>query len=162
MQAIMKLDTKAAAVEEGTDIVSYFSQEGRVTAKLTAPLMIRHLENPPYVEFNKGLKVISYNDSLQVESTVTARYGKYFENDANVFLRDNVVVVNNKGERLDCHELNWDSKKEKFYSNKKVRISTPAGDTLHGTGLISNQDFSDYKIINSEGQVAVADSTMSQ
>ncbi len=159
MQSIMRLDQKAAAVEEGVNIESLYSQTGRVRAKLTAPTMLRYLERPSYVEFNHGLKVLSYNDSLQVESTVTAKYGKYFENDDNVFLRDSVVVVNKEGKRLDCNELNWDSKRGKFFSNKPVRISTPT-DTIYGTGLESNQDFSDYNIINPRGQVLVQDSTL--
>ena len=159
MQAIMRLDQKAAVTEEGTKIESYYSQMGKVRAKLTAPTMKRYLERPAYVEFNNGLKVLSYNDSLTVESTVTARYGKYFENDDNVFLRDSVVVINREGKRLDCNELNWDSKRGKFYSNKHVRISTPT-DTIYGTGLESNQDFSNYNIINPQGQVLVQDSTL--
>jgi LPS export ABC transporter protein LptC len=159
MQAIMSLDQKAAVTEEGTKIESYYSQMGKVRAKLTAPTMKRYLERPSYVEFNNGLKVLSYNDSLIVESTVTARYGKYFENDDNVFLRDSVVVINREGKRLDCNELNWDSKRGKFYSNKPVRISTPT-DTIYGTGLESNQDFSNYNIISPRGQVLVQDSTL--
>jgi len=159
MQSIMRLDKGAAAIEEGTKIESYYSQYGRVRAKLTAPTMKRYLQRPAYVEFNNGLKVLSYNDSLQVESTVTAKYGKYFENDDNVLLRDSVVVVNKEGKRLDCSELHWDSRKGKFFSDKNVRISTPT-DTIYGTGLESNQDFSDYNIINPRGQVMVQDSTM--
>jgi len=159
MQSIMRLDQGAAAVEEGIKIESLYSQGGRVRAKLTAPTMKRYMERPAYVEFNNGLKVLSYNDSLQVESTVTAKYGKYFENDDNVFLRDSVVVINKEGKRLDCNELNWDSKKGKFLSKKAVRISTPT-DTIYGTGLESNQDFSDYNIINPRGQVTVQDSTL--
>jgi len=69
------------------------------------------------------------------------------------------VVINKEGKRLDCNELNWDSKKGKFLSKKAVRISTPT-DTIYGTGLESNQDFSDYNIINPRGQVTVQDSTL--
>lgn len=162
MEAIMNMDKKAAAVEEGKDIESLYSQTGKVKAKLTAPSMLRHMQPPVYVEFNRGLKVLFFNDStLDVESTLTARYGKYFENDANVYLRDHVVVVNKKGERLDCEELNWDSKKEIFYSNKPVRISTVT-DTLYGTGLESNQDFSDYTILHPSGPFILQDSTTLQ
>lgn len=161
MEAIMNLDKKTAAVEEGKDIESMYSQLGKVKAKLTAPSMLRHLQAPVYVEFNKGLKVLFFNDTLDVESTLTARYGKYFENDANIYLRDHVVVINKKGERLDCEELNWDSKKEIFYSNKPVRIST-ATDTLYGTGLESNQDFSNYTILHPSGPFTLEDSTTLQ
>lgn len=159
MEAVMNLDKKAAAVEEGKKINSLYSQDGHVKANLTAPTMLRHLAVPIYVEFNNGLKVLFYSDTLSVESTLTARYGKYYENDANIFLKDHVVVVNKKGERLDCEELNWDSKKQQFISNTRVRIST-ATDTLYGTGLISNQDFTNYTIMHPTGPFVVQDTTM--
>lgn len=160
INAIMDMDKQATAVEEGKDIESMYSQTGRVKAKLTAPTMVRHLKPPVYVEFNTGLKVLFFNDSLGVESTLTARYGKYFENESNIFLKDHVVVINKKGERLDCEELNWDSKVQKFLSSKPVRISTVT-DTLYGTGLESNQDFSDYTILHPSGPFVIKDSTMS-
>jgi LPS export ABC transporter protein LptC len=161
MEAILKLDKQTAAVEEGKEIESIYSQVGKVKAKLTAPIMLRHMQSPTYVEFIKGLKVLFYNDTLDVESTLTARYGKYFDGDANIFLKDHVVVINKKGERLDCEELNWDSKLQKFLSGKPVRISTPT-DTLYGTGLESNQDFSDYTILHPSGPFIIKDSTMMQ
>jgi hypothetical protein len=71
------------------------------------------------------------------------------------------VVINKKGQRLDCEELNWDSKKAIFYSNKEVRISTLT-DTLYGTGLESNQDFSDYTILHPSGPFVIKDSTSNQ
>jgi len=161
INAVMNLDKKVTAVEEGKDIESMYSQQGRVKAKLTAPTMLRHLKPPVYVEFDHGLKVLFFNDTLDIESTLTARYGKYFENESNIFLRDHVVVINKKGERLDCEELNWDSKKQKFISNTPVRISTVT-DTLYGTGLESNQDFSDYTILHPSGPFVIQDSTMTQ
>lgn len=161
MEAILKMDKQTAAVEEGKDIESIYSQVGRVKAKLTAPLMLRHMQTPVYVEFNKGLKALFYNDSLGVESTLTARYGKYFENDETIYLRDHVVVINKDGQRLDCEELNWDPKLKQFISKKPVRIST-ATDTLYGNGLISNQDFSDYTILDPTGPFVIKDSSITQ
>jgi LPS export ABC transporter protein LptC len=159
MQAIMQLDQKKAAVEEGIDIETIFSQQGKVRSKLMAPKMDRHLSTPPYVEFNDGLRVLIYNDTLGIESTVTAKYGKYMENEGNVFLKDSVVVINKQGKRLDCNELNWDAKKEIFYTYKPVKISTPT-DTIRGAaGMESNQDFSDYKILSVSGPVTMEDST---
>lgn len=161
MQAIMQLDAKKAAVEEGVDIETIFSQHGRVKAKLMAPVMDRHLEKPPFIEFNKGLRVIFYNDSLTVESNMRARYGKYFEEEGNVILKDSVVVINKENKRLDCNELHWDAKRELFHTNKPVRIST-ATDTIWGTGLESNQDFSNYKILHVSGPITLQDSTSNQ
>jgi len=110
------------------------------------------------VAFNNGLKVFMYNDSLGLESTLSAKKGKFMEDDGDVFLSDSVIVINKKGERLDTKELNWDPKRKIFYSTKEVFIKTPT-DSLHGWGLEANQDFSEKKILKVSGPITVQDST---
>ncbi len=161
LKTIMELDQKNAGVEKAAGITIIYSQKAKVTAKLRADTMERHLESPTFMEFTHGLHVDIYNDTLAVESTVDAKHGKYMDNTSDVFLWDNVVVKNKKGERLDTKELHWDAKKERFISNAHVQISTPT-DTIRGTGLESNQDFTDYKILNPEGPFTVKDSAMVQ
>ncbi|GEP91352.1 LPS export ABC transporter protein LptC [Chitinophaga terrae (ex Kim and Jung 2007)] len=161
IQAVMELDAKKAAVENGEDIVTIFSQGGKVTAKLLAPTMERSLERPPYVLFNNGLKVFMYNDTLGLESTLSAKKGKYMEDEGDVFLSDSVVVINKKGERLDTKELNYDPKRKIFYSREEVFIKTPT-DSLHGWGLEANEDFSVKKILKVSGPITVEDSASLQ
>jgi LPS export ABC transporter protein LptC len=158
IQAVMEFDSKKAAVENGVDIVTIFSQGGKVNAKLLAPTMERSLDRPSYVAFNNGLKLYMYNDSLGLESTLSAKKGKYLEEEGNVYLSDSVVVINKKGERLDTKELNWDPKKKIFYSTQEVFIKTPT-DSLHGWGLEANEDFSERKILKVSGPITVQDST---
>jgi LPS export ABC transporter protein LptC len=95
-----------------------------------------------------------YNDSLQVQSTLTAKYGKYFEQNGNVLVRDSVVVTNLKKEQLNTEELVWNEKLQKFYTEKFVKITTPT-QIIYGDGLESNQNFSEYKIINIKGMIGV-------
>ncbi|HVI48880.1 MAG TPA: LPS export ABC transporter periplasmic protein LptC [Chitinophaga sp.] len=161
IQAVMEFDSKKAAVENGTDIITIFSQGGKVNAKLTAPAMERSIDKPAYVEFKQGLKVFMYNDTLGLESTLSAKKGKYLEDEGNVYLSDSVVVINKKGERLDTKELNWDPKRKIFYSTKEVFIKTPT-DSLHGWGLEANEDFSEKKIISVSGPITVQDSVSTQ
>ncbi|RFS22415.1 LPS export ABC transporter periplasmic protein LptC [Chitinophaga silvatica] len=161
IQAVMDLDSKKAATENGQDIVVLFSQGGRVTARLVAPSMERKLDKPPFVLFNSGLKVFMYNDTLGLESTLSAKKGKYLEDDGDVFLSDSVIVINKKGERLDTKELNWDSKRKIFYSREEVFIKTPT-DSLHGWGLEANEDFTVKKILKVSGPITVEDSTSLQ
>ncbi|QJB34679.1 LPS export ABC transporter periplasmic protein LptC [Chitinophaga oryzae] len=161
IQAVMDFDSKKAAVENGTNIEAIFSQRGKVNAKLTAPAMERSLDKPSYVKFKQGLKVLMFNDTLGVESTLTADTGRYMEDEGAIFLSKNVVVVNKKGDRLKTDELNWDPKKKVFYSTKEVFIKTPT-DSLHGWGLIANEDFTDRKIINVSGPITVQDSLSMQ
>ena len=158
IQAVMDFDSKKAAIENGVDITTIFSQGGKVNAKLLAPTMERSLDKPSYVAFNNGLKVYMYNDSLGLESTLSAKKGKYLEEEGNVYLSDSVVVINKKGERLDTKELNWDPKKKIFYSTQEVFIKTPT-DSLHGWGLEANEDFSERKILKVSGPITVQDST---
>ncbi|WP_161596873.1 LPS export ABC transporter periplasmic protein LptC [Chitinophaga vietnamensis] len=154
----MSFDSKKAAVENGTDITIIFSQNGRVNAKLTAPALERSLDRPSYVEFKRGLKVYMYDTTLALSSTLSAKHGKYLEEEGNVYLSDSVVVINAKGERLDCNELNWDPKRKVFYSTKEVFIQSPTA-TLHGWGLEANEDFTEKKILKVSGPMTVEDST---
>ena len=64
------------------------------------------------------------------------------------------VQINNqvKNEVLETDELFWNPNSKKIYSNKAVEIKTPE-QTIHGIGMDSNQDFTQYtirKISNSQ------------
>ncbi|RAJ01726.1 LPS export ABC transporter protein LptC [Chitinophaga skermanii] len=139
-------------IEKGDSITAMYSQKGIVKAELRSPYMERHIEDvKPYVIFPKGLHVDFFDDSTKVSGELQADWGKYFDNDADIFLKKNVVFINLKEQRrLDCQELTWDSKKGMFFCNSNVRISTP-NDTLYGTGMESDQNFANYKIFNPSG-----------
>src|SRR5687767_9440970 len=83
---------KVELVEEATNVESYFSQNGKLRAKLNAPLMIRSQADTNYTEFPKTLHVDFYDSLMQKESFLDARYGKYFENQNKVWLRDSIKV----------------------------------------------------------------------
>ena len=95
-----------------------------------------------------------YNDSTIVENTVTAKYARYYENQGNILLRDSIVIVNRKGEKLETEELVWNDKLKKFYTEKFVKITTPS-QVMYGDGLEANQDFSWYQITNIKGVMQV-------
>lgn len=151
---IRALTDKRISVEEGVNIESYLSQQAKVKAKLTAPLMKRFLSDTPYVEFPKTLHVDFYNDSLKIESQLNARYGKYKESEHRVLLKDSVVIFNIKGDTLYCQELWWDQQTQKFYTDKPVRIHQP-DKIIYGKGLEAAQNFSWWVIKNAKGPVKV-------
>ena len=67
------------------------------------------------------------------------------------------VQINNqvKNEVLETDELFWNPDTKKIYSNKAVDIKTPE-QTIHGIGMDSNQDFTQYTIRRiSNSQVVV-------
>jgi len=95
-----------------------------------------------------------FNDSAQVKNTLTARNARWYEQEGNILIRDSVVIINDKGERLDTEELVWNKSIEKFFTEKPVRITT-ATHVIYGKGMEANQDFSLYKIFNPTGNVQV-------
>jgi LPS export ABC transporter protein LptC len=89
-----------------------------------------------------------------------ALYGKYYQAQDKVFLRDSVVVKNIvKGDTLRCKELWWDQHTEKFYTDKEVRIYTP-DKILHGIGMEADQNFRWYTINKLVGTVLTAGSNI--
>jgi LPS export ABC transporter protein LptC len=145
IREVQNLKKKSISIEEGRDIESYLSQEGKVKAKLTAPLMLRYQSDSPKVEFPKSLHVDFYNDSTKVESKLSAKFGRYLENENKVFLRDSVVVFNMLGDTLFCKELYWDQLKAIFYTDKNVIIHK-TDQKVYGTGLIADQNFKNITI----------------
>ena len=152
----------AVVPEEADSIVSLMSEPvdsagklaARVKGRLTAPYMLRFDRvDSPYAEFPRSLHVDFYNDSMQVESRLDAKYGKYLQNQDKVFLRDSVVVKNIlKGDTLRCKTLWWDQHTERFTTDDSVRIYTP-DKILYGTGMEADQNFRWYTIMHMTGIV---------
>jgi LPS export ABC transporter protein LptC len=157
---IPNLRDKRTAMEVAHNIESYLSQNAKVKAKLTAPLMYRYQggqggyqADSPYVEFPHSLHVDFYNDSLKQETILDARYGKYREWENKIFLRDSVVVKNIiTGDTLRCNELWWDQNAQKFYTDKPVRIYKKDKTVLINLGgMEAKQDLSEKIFFNSSG-----------
>ncbi|HTN05649.1 LPS export ABC transporter periplasmic protein LptC [Agriterribacter sp.] len=162
-QEIRELTEKKIGVDEARTIETYFSQAGKMQAKLTAPLMYRYQDTLPRVEFPNALHVDFYDDSLQVESVLDALYGRYIEGQKKMYLRDSVVVIQKfNQDTLRCQELWWDQNKEIFYTDKPIRVTKKDGTVLPGQGLEASQDFRNIKIINpSQGILPVPEGEFS-
>lgn len=145
-------------VEEGRMIESFFSQDGRMKAKLTAPLMYRVVESDSlYVEFPNTLHVDFYNDSTKVESWLNSKYGKYFETLDKVYLRDSVIVINIKGDTLRAPDLWWDQKAGTFYTDKRAEYRTKDKHIFGNDGLVATQDMSTVTFNGPTGVVGVSE-----
>ena len=161
MKNLPNFREKHISVDEGRNITAYMSESAKVKARLTAPYMRRNEVDSPYVEFPQTLHVDFFNDSMVISSVMDARYGKWIDQESKVLLRDSVVVKNIlKGDTLYCQELWWDQKREKFYTDKPVRIHKAGGTVLYGTGLEAPQDFSGYTIYQITGPFAFPENGM--
>ncbi len=159
-QEVQNIGKKITPVDEAINVESYLSQSGKVKAKLTSPLMTSTESNDsPKIEFPKTLHVDFYNDSIKIESRLFAKYGLFYQRKKLVFLRDSVIVFNIKKDTLRCEELWWDQNKEIIYTNTDVHIRKP-DESIDGTGLIADQNFTKWTIYNAKGPINVADSML--
>jgi LPS export ABC transporter protein LptC len=156
-KTIVAWTEKKEMVEVATNVVSYFSLQGAVRAKLNAPVMKRYQSDTISVEFPKSLHVDFFDSLKRVESWVDAKYGKYYESLNKVLLRDSVLVVNVKGDTLQTSELWWDQNSKTFYTDKQVRIAMRDKKIYGGKGLEAAQDMSWYVIKRPTGTLLVPD-----
>ena len=149
-------NSRALGIEEAKNVDVNYTIGGRIKARLLSPVMLRVQDTMPYVEFPKTMHVDFYNLDTVIESKLDARYGKYYEAQSKVFLKDSVRVINVKGDTLYCDELWWDRNRTgtEFYTDKPVKIRTRT-ETLNGIGMESGQDFKNYHIIQVTGMVKV-------
>ncbi|MEW6468519.1 MAG: LPS export ABC transporter periplasmic protein LptC [Bacteroidota bacterium] len=146
-------------VETAKDVELVYSDSARLKMKMTAPEMNRYESPKEYIEMPRGVVLLFYDDSGQVNSQLTANYAIRHQDNGKMEAKNNVIVVNNKGERLDTEHLIWDEEKQKLYTKSKVTITT-ADEVLKGDGLESNRDFTEYRILKPSGSMMVEDSTL--
>lgn len=155
--------TKRVVMKEvATNVVSQLSQEGKIRATLKAPLMWRVQSDTVYAEFPKSLHCDFYNDSVQIESWLDCKYGKYFESLNKVYLRDSVVVINTKGDTLKTPELWWDQINKTFYTDKPSEYLTKDKKIYPQLGITAAQDFSNIRFNVVTGEVKVKDDGIPQ
>jgi len=146
---ISQYNSKSLGVEEIKNADINYTLGGKAKAKLLSPLMLRVQDASPYVEFPKKLHVDFFNETGTVDSRLDAKYGKYFESESKVFLKDSVSVINVLGDTLYCDELWWDRSRKgrEFYTDKPVRIRKKM-EVINGTGMEAAQDFKNWVILN--------------
>jgi LPS export ABC transporter protein LptC len=132
-----------------------FSDSGKIQAKLTSVLLNKFEGQNPYMEFPRGFKVVFYDSTGSVESTIEGNYGKQDEITRVMEAKGNVIVRNvAKDQQINTEELTWNENKMLIYSDVKVKITT-ANKVLFSDGLKANESFSWYEFVNPHGQMTV-------
>ncbi len=137
------------------NLKSQYSVNGYLQVVLSTPLAYRYT-NPQkeYSVFPKGFTLTFFDKNMNVHSSLTADFGKYFEKKNYAVARGNVVLTNVNGSILKTEELFLDEKKEKIYSVKPVNIVDKSGFEITGEGgFESNMDFTVYKFTDVSGKI---------
>jgi LPS export ABC transporter protein LptC len=148
VDAVKALGARVGGIDVGKDVAIYVSNDGKLGAKLTAPLMNRYLlDSSKMIEFPQSIHVDFYKDSNQIESQMSAKYAKYKETDNLVFLKDDVIIFNTLGDTLWCKEMYWDQNTGRFYTEQDVVVKqhSPLA-KIYGKGLEANQNLTDIRI----------------
>ncbi len=150
-----------AQVEVGKKIELLYSTNGKIRARLLTPELLRHHTKDPFTEMPKGLKMYFFNDSMVSESKLSAKYGITYEKSNEMIVRDSVVVINLKGEKLETEELVWNEQTKKITSNKFVKIQT-IDEIIYGDGIEANSDLTNYKIKKIRGTIRLKDNPLGE
>lgn len=134
-----------------------YSDSSRKQIDIKAPV-VKDFSNSkkPYREFAEGIEVTFYDKTETKEAFLKANYAKQFDKDSKWIARGDVIVINNKGEKLNTEYLLWDQKEETISSDKQVIITTD-GNVLRGRGFEADQAFENWKIFNPEGEFELED-----
>ncbi len=140
--------------DKAEDVTIIYSKEGKTQIRIFAHDFARNeYLKPTYIDMNNGLKVEFFNDSGEVENVLTADSSRFYDGLQNAIVWDSVKIVSKKG-TMQTPELIWNNSIERFFTEKEVVINTPT-ETLHGTGMEANRDFTWYRIIKPQGAVQV-------
>lgn len=106
-------------------------------------------------EFPEGLYIEFYDDLGNKTSTLRANSAYFFKQEYKWRGRGKVEVVNlTEGQQLNTEELFWKPDTKKIFTDKFVTI-TEKNDVIYGTGMVANQDMTNYKILNTSGTMEV-------
>ncbi len=151
-----EIDPQELITQQSENLVMINSKNGVRSYKFTTPLLERYeLAKEPYMEFRKGIKVETYNDSTQlIESTLTANYAIFLEHKQLWEAKGNVVGTNANGQKLETQQLFWDQVTGKVYSNVDSKV-TQGQDVIIGTGFVSDETFNDFTFNKPKGKIEV-------
>ncbi|MFT6165721.1 MAG: LPS export ABC transporter protein LptC [Vicingaceae bacterium] len=131
-----------------------YSTSGNVVFQLNAPLLNQYGGNKNYNEMPEGVEVKIFDDEMNVTTKLTSNYAIDSTYANKMQARENVIVVNEKGEQLNTEELLWNKETEQITSDVFVKITT-TDQIIMGTGLISNQNFTEYRILQPSGIINI-------
>ena len=147
---------KRYPVQSGKNVEILYSTKGRIKFKLKAPVLDQYTGEEPYREMPEGVHIQVYDSSMQLTSELTANYAIDKEYEEVMEAKEDVVLINNKGEKLNTEHLVWNQQTDEITSDVFVKITTE-DQILMGEGLVANPDFTEYKILEPRGVINIDD-----
>jgi len=148
---------KAEPNVEGFNVRFSYTEEGKTTAILQGKhIFEEQISNESTItHLDKGVVLQFLNEENgKVESELTADRAKVYNPDGRGEALGNVIVTNIKGEKLETEKLNWNKQLNRISTHSPVKIIT-ATEVLYGDSMVSNAEFTNYKIFKFKGKMDV-------
>jgi len=141
----------AAPLHASKDITVRFYDSSFVRAQLNAGTA-SVFEDRRETNLGGGVRVVFYDRKTgRPAATLDADSAVIDDKTKDMTAIGNVVVNSDSSHtRLETKRLVWDEKTERIRTNENVRITTPT-EVIEGTGLVSDQFLTDYRIFKVRG-----------
>jgi LPS export ABC transporter protein LptC len=156
LPVVLKSDLLSLPSLTGKGVQTILNDSGRVQLIMTTTLIEKYDKaDPPFSEFRSGIKVDVYNGKVNPEAKVTAKYAKCTSD--NLWeLRDSVVVINEKNEKLETELLFWNQEKDRIYTDRFVKL-TSEDQVTQGIGFESDSHLINRKILQVTATIDLKD-----
>lgn len=108
------------AVDISKNVEVIYSDSAQVKAVLTAPEMLVYHDSTQNYEFQKGVKLIFYDENLKEHQRITSDYAIQRTAEELTEFRRNVVVNMADGSVVKTEELFYDEKNKRYYNTIPV------------------------------------------
>lgn len=133
------------------NISTLISDSGVIQYKIVAPLwQVFDEVDTPYWNFPQGLYLQKYDPYFHVIATVASDSAKFFKNERLWRLEGHVEMTKMPKDLFLSERVFWDQRKGQIYSDTFIHIEN-ATHVLEGTGFVSNENLTQYRILNPEG-----------
>ena len=139
-------------LEFGVDVVMNYYSEGLLEFKLIAPY-IEKLSNPHLVSiFKEGVDVFIYNNNLDTIANISSDFAIHHESNKLIEIKNNIVLTNDKNEKLTTETLFWNRIDKEIYTDDFVTINREK-EIIMGYGFRADESFSTYSLSNITGTI---------
>ena len=140
----------------GDNLEIIYSDSAKIKYRVLTPEYLKiNKEKEKYEEFPQGIYVISYDKDGEMAGSIRSKYAKKLEEEMLWEARNEVIVINAEGKKLETELLYWDMKKEQIYSDRYVRL-TSGGQIIEGNnGFVSDQNLEHPVFLSITGNIEV-------
>lgn len=144
-------------VSESYNVTFLFSDSAVVKARLKAPHLFdmqTATSHQTITYADKGIAVEFLDSRGHAGTKMTAQRAEIYDEKGFAKAMGNVVVINEKGEKLETEVLNWYRDEERIRTPAFVKITT-ADEIIFGDSLDSDVNFSSYTIYKIKGTLSL-------